>query len=150
MNTILYILITISILFFLLLILKTLVSDKLKKNACVVCGAISLTWIVLLILYKLNLFSNNIIIAILLGQSILGIFYFLDSKVYERFKIFRLPFLLTLIILAYSIIVIPEDIIKDIIFLLVLWLIFILIYYYRNNNKFNTLAKKLIECCRNW
>jgi|SRR3989344_3123941 len=147
-NNLIQILASITILFFALLIVKKFIGEKLKKNFCAICGAVSLTWLALLALYWLGIFQNKIIIALLLGGSIVGIFYLVERKVRERLKIFRLPFLLTLIFLAYLLLEIPKDIIADAIFLAVLWGVFILIYLYQGNRKIRGIAKNLIKCCR--
>ena len=62
----------ISFLFFIFLGIKELVSKNSKKEFCVVCASIFLTWVLLLILNSLNLFQNRILIAILIGESTLG------------------------------------------------------------------------------
>ena len=147
MNNIFYLILGITVLFFLLLIIKGLFK---KKNFCVICVSVSITWIIAFVLYKLNLFDNNLIIGILMGQSIYGIFYTIENKVKDELKLFRLPFLITLIILGYSLIIIPDDLIKSLILLGILWLIFIIIYFYRNNQNVNGFMKKIVECCKRW
>ncbi len=139
----------ISILFFLLLALKQVLPKKSRKNFCVICGSVSITWAVLLVLYWLNYFDDKIILAILLGQSITGIFYFLKSKLSKEKNIFALPFILTLTMIAYVLISSLKNF-NTIIFLVILWLIFSLFYIYKRSKKFNFFIKKLIECCRNW
>ncbi|MBC8500767.1 MAG: hypothetical protein H8D38_03310 [DPANN group archaeon] len=150
MTNIFFILISITVLFFVLLFLKELLSRRLKEKFCVICAAVSLTWITLLILYWMDIFNNQIILALLIGESTVGIFYLVDARVKDKLKMFRLPFLLTLIVIGYSLIVVPEDIVKTVIFLLVLWLIFSIIYLYSNNRKINYFVKKLLECCKRW
>lgn len=147
-SNLIQILAIITILFFILLIIKKFLSNKLKKNFCVLCGAVVLTWIGLLVLYFLGIFQNKIILALLIGESTLGIFYLVEKKVKEKLKIFRLPFLLTLILLAYLLLEIPKDIIIDAIFLIVIWVAFILIYLFQSNGKIKKIGRRLIECCR--
>ena len=146
-NNLIQILVSITLLFFVLLIIKEFIGSKLKKNFCAICGAVVLTWLALLILYWLGIFQNKIILALLIGESALGIFYVVERKVREKLKIFRLPFLLTLIFLAYLLLEIPKDIIIDIIFLIIIWIVFILIYLYRGNRKTKRIIKKLVKCC---
>jgi|Deesub1362A_J573_1020465.scaffolds.fasta_scaffold00340_38 CDP-diglyceride synthetase len=140
----------ITVLFFVLLAVKELFNHKFKERFCVICAAVTFTWIFLLVLYWLRIFENQIIIALLIGQTTIGIFYLAEKELKDVFKLFRLPFLLTLIVIAHSLLAVPDDIIKSILFLSVVWLIFILIYVYKNNGKINYLLKKLIECCKNW
>lgn len=147
-NSLIQIFSSITLLFFVLLIIKEFISAKFKKNFCTICGAVFLTWLGLLVLYFLGIFQNKIILALLIGESILGIFYFVETKVKKRLKVFRLPFLLTLILLAYLLLEIPKDIIIDTVFLIILWFVFILIYLYNGNGKIKKLGEKLIKCCR--
>lgn len=149
MENIFYTLLSIIILFFVILLVKEFFNKKLKDKFCVICTAISLTWIFLLILYWLKLFSNITIIALLMGQTILGIFYVLESKTKDKLKLFRLPFLATLIGLAYFILTQKIDS-KTILLLITLWGIFIIIYSYQNNPKLKVFVKKIIECCKKW
>jgi len=150
MSNIFFILLSITLLFFGFLFIKGLFNEEFKKKFCVICFAVSFTWISLIILYWMDLFKDRIIIALLIGQTILGIFYLAEKKVKEKLTIFRLPFLLTLTFFAYLLLEIPKDIFKNIIFLLIMWGIFIFIYLYKNNKKTNYLIKKLMECCGKW
>ena len=141
-----FIILGIIILFFIFLAIKSIIGkNKIKKNLCVICASISLTWIVLLFLYLFNLFDNILIISLLMGMSVTGIYYFTENKIKKanKLKIFRLPFIITLIVIAYYILTF-EDIINNILIVLALWLLFVLVYFY-NNTKF---IKKLLECCK--
>mgnify|MGYP001588538835 CR=1 FL=1 len=132
-------------LFFILLILKNIFK---WEKFCTLCISVSLIWILLLVLYFLKIFQDKIIIAILMGHTSLGLFYLWEKKVREKFKIFRLPLLLTFIFIIYSILENLE--LNSLLFILGLWLIFYLIYLFRNNKGFNKFTKKLIECCKRW
>lgn len=142
---VLQVLLAITVLFVILFILKSLI----KKEFCVICGAVFITWVSLLILFKLNYFNNQIILAILLGESALGIYYLIDKKL-ELAKVFRLPLILTLITMAYSLISVPDDLIRVLIFLTITWLLFIIIYSYKSNDKVKILIDKLVKCCKEW
>ena len=135
----------IAILFILILILKN--AFNLKK-ICVICLSITLVWATLLILYFLNIFSDKTIIALLMGQTSLGLFYIWERKVKEKFTIFRLPLLLTLIFILYT--VLENFTLSSLSFLFILWAVFVLIYSFRNNQNFKETTNKLIECCKKW
>ena len=117
----------------------------IKENLCVICASISLTWIVLLFLYFFDLFDNILIISLLMGMSVTGIYHFAESKIGKanKLKIFRLPFIITLIVIAYYILTF-ENIVNSILIVMALWLLFVSVYFY-NNTKF---IKKLLECCK--
>jgi len=144
------ILLGITVLFFLILIIKNTLAKRFNKKICVICVSVFLTWLFLLILYYMNFYENTIILSILIGQSTLGIFYLFEKISRKEFTVFRLPFLLTLILIATSLIKIQEDLFYSIIFIMILWATFTLFYVYRKNKKINKFVNKIIECCRNW
>ncbi|MCR4284820.1 MAG: hypothetical protein NUV97_02115 [archaeon] len=145
MESLFLILLGITGLFFIFLIIKSIFK---KREFCVICASVSTTWIFLIILYFLGNFSDKVLIALLIGQSIAGIFYLLESKTSDNLKIFRLPFILTLLALVYF--VLQKFDIGSMVFILVLWGIFIVIYLFREHEGFNTLVNKLIACCKGW
>ncbi len=131
-------LIGIMVLFFMLLFAKNLFKNK--KNFCVICISVSLTWIVLLTLYFLNIFTDKLIIAILMGHTSLGLFYVF----YENLGFFKLPFLLTTISIIYFVF---EGIIVESLYLLGgVWIIFFIFGLSKNKS----FSKKIIECCKKW
>lgn len=149
MEDISIVLLSISIAFFVLLAVKELFNEKLKKKFCVICIAITINWIVLFILYLLGIFENITIIAILMGETTLGVFYLAESKAREELKLFRLPFLLSLIVGAYYLLE-PSGILNGLVVLSIIWLLFGAMYIFKKNEKLNLLAKKIIKCCKEW
>ena len=145
MDTITEVLIGIVALFFILLALKNIFN---LKKICVICVSITLAWIVLLTSYFLNIFTDKTIIAILMGQTSLGIFYLWEKKVREKFKIFRLPLLLTFILLIYSILEIFS--LNSLIFIIGLWLFFLIMYIFRTRKSIGKFFNKILECCKKW
>ena len=136
-----YILLGISGLFFLILLVKSLLKNK---KICAICLSVSLTWIILLPFYFLGIFADKILIAILMGQTSIGLFYFFN----EKLSVFKLPFILTLVSLIYFTL---EKIELNAIYLLaLLWILFGFVYLFKSNKKFKIFANKLVECCRNW
>jgi len=79
----------ITALFFILLFIKSFT----KKKFCVICVSVSLTWITLLILYFLNIFTDKLIIGILiyfiLGGFVISTLY-LIAGLWILFFIFNL------------------------------------------------------------
>ena len=141
MELITWILIGIAALFFLILILKNIFN---LKKVCVICLSVTLTWLALLTLYFLNIFADKIIIAILIGHTSLGIFYILHDKL----KMFKLPYLLTSILIIYYIL--NGFVISSLYFILGLWTLFFLVYLFKSNRNISKLAKKILECCKKW
>ena len=145
-----FILVGITAAFFVFLALKELLRGKPKENFCVICASVSITWIALLILYWLNVFVNPTILALLIGMSITGVFYLADSKAKNELKLFRLPFLLTLVLIGYSLLKMQYDIIKELIFIVLVWIFFMLVYLFKSNEKTKLFVKKVLECCKRW
>ncbi len=136
---ILYALISIFSLFFLLL--------PFRKYFCVLCASSFLTWVWLLIAYHLGFHNDVVLTALLMGMSLLGLFYLWEKK-YAKYGLFKLPMLLTLLLIGYSLFL--ENVLFELLFIVVIWLIFITIFIYRNNPVFKSKIDKIVECCKKW
>ena len=137
-----YIFLAISLIFIASLIIKNLVN----KAFCSLCMAVASAWLVLLFLYKTGRFSDGILLALLIGQSITGIFYLAYRKLPKSLRIFSLPFFLSLTAVLYMLI--TADIqLAVFILLLVLWLAAWIIFTYRNDPAKKAVAKILAKCC---
>lgn len=132
-------------LFFLFLVVKSLK----KWRLCAICLSVSLTWITLFTLSKLSLFHNDTLLALLMGESITGLYYLFDKKTKEEWHIFRLPLLLSIFWLFYSGLTLKVEFLSSML-ILNLWLVFGLIYFYRRNAVLHGWIEKLIACCRDW
>lgn len=148
MSGVFYIFSAIIAVFFFLLIAKELLARKARL--CLICASISITWVTLLMLYKKGYFDNVVILSMLMGQSIVGIFYLMEKKTSEKFHLFKVPFLLTLTLAFYSLIVFPTDFMRVFMLLAAFWSVLTVLFLYRNNRKAGVFIKKLIECCRRW
>lgn len=97
--TIIYTILSITILYFFFAILSDLIKKIIGKKICAICAAVSLTWLGMLLLWLLRFNINPLIIAILMGQSIVGIMYksegYFKRKNLRRFWLVRL-FIITL------------------------------------------------------
>ena len=145
MDLITWIFIGITLLFFVILALKNIFN---LKKACAICLSVTLTWIVLLALYLLNIFADKTITAILMGHTSLGIYYIFERKVRKNALVFRLPLLLTFIFIIYS--VLEGFTINSLVFIILLWVLFFMVYIFRTKNSINKFVNKLIECCKRW
>lgn len=135
--------------FFLFLIAREFVGKR-KEKICAICFAFSLVWIVLLSMLWLEKFDDKVLLALMMGLTILGIFYAWERNVREKLLIFRLPLLLTLVLVGYTLI---EGFIYGynvLIFLGLLWVLFGVIYLYGSQGKAGGLVRKLVECCKKW
>lgn len=136
----------ITALFFILLLIKSMT----KKEFCVICVSFALTWIYLLFTPYRSAFSDKVLLGIFMGQTSIGIYYLLESKLDEKFHLFRLPFLLSLTLLIYAVLSYSSVVLSALKFILLVWAIFIIIFAYRKNPKAKKLVKKIIECCKRW
>ncbi len=148
MGGILAALLAITILFFVFLAARS-ASKKLRKLIfCAVCMAVSLTWITLLALYYLGIFQNQLLIALFMGETVLGVFYLARDRFGKSFELFQLPLLLTLITAAYLLLSIPGDLMQVAALLALLWAVFLLVFLSRKNRRLRLLVRELINCCR--
>lgn len=92
--TVFYALASITILYFLFAFFGKKVTKFVGKKICAVCAAVSLTWLSLLVLWFAGLEIELLLIAILMGQSIVGIMYkseeYFKQKKLRRFWFARL------------------------------------------------------------
>ena len=115
---------------------------------CVICISVTTTWVVGLVLYFTGYLTDPLLLALLMGTSVTGGYYYLDAK-YEVLHFFRLPLFLSLLTTAFSILSLTVEW-KAFLLLSCLWVVFGLIYGYRTSPAFSGLVKRVIECCKNW
>ncbi|MDH3309941.1 MAG: hypothetical protein OEM48_07050 [Gammaproteobacteria bacterium] len=139
-------LLMIVVLFILLLIVKKITEWKF----CVMCTSVSLTWMTLLVLYWLGMFGQPVIIAVLMGQTVVGMYYFLEHKTEGSLHIFRLPLLLTLTLAAFVLLDVTMKLAYSLGLLALLWILLLLMYFYRHNPKTKIVVDRIIACCRDW
>lgn len=140
-----------TVLFFGLLGAKEIFFTITKRKFCVVCATFCLTWIGLFVLYLQGKYNDTALIALLMGQTILGIFYLIENKVKENAKIFRLPFLVTLTFAGHWLLAgTAAAFSKSLLLLALIWAIFLIVYFFKKNTHIRAIAQKIIECCRDW
>ena len=137
------ILLAITALFVLVLTVKNVLSLK----ACVLCTSIVLTWVALFVLYRTGYFYDTALLSLLMGQSVTGIFYFVDKRVAPTLRIFSLPFFLTLTTIFYVAITLTKDILPSLFVLLGLWLVAYVIFAWRNDPGKKQLTDAVMHCC---
>lgn len=147
-NSLFIILAAITALFVLLLIVKSIS----KWKFCVLCTSVGITWLALLILYWNGRFNNAAIMALLIGNSVVGIYYLAEKKLPEKLHIFRLPFFMTLLLAGYELVTgtAISRLLPSLLLLAFLWLITGILFVYRDSPSFKKAVTSLIECCKNW
>lgn len=139
-------LIVLTILFILFIALRSI----FKMQICALCAAVSTTWILLLALLYMGKEIDQTLIGILMGGSAVGLMYYLENKLPDKYHLFKFPFLITLILLIYLLLSQDTSNSRFYIDLTSLWAVFIALYFLRHRKAFNGAVKKLIECCKNW
>jgi len=139
------VLIGITVLFALLIAFRSVFSLKV----CALCGAVSVTWLTLLILFYLDYVIDPVLVALLIGGSVVGSMYLLEQKLPEKYQLFKLPYFLMFVSLAYF--VVTKSMSVSVMVLLgVVWLIALLIHVGGRVEKLKIVGRKIIECCKNW
>lgn len=136
----------ISGLFLLFLVLKQFLGSRLKEKFCVICAAVVITWSSLLVLSYFRLWNDTLILALLMGETILAVYYILERK--ENLKLFRLPLLLSLIWVGYSLLARKMQL-ESTVLILSLWLLFVIIFTFQKNKMLSGWAEKILACCKN-
>ena len=77
---ILWTLIGIFVLFMLFAFLKIPFYKKFGLKVCSICAAVSLTWIIFLILKLFGMEISSLMLGILMGESIMGVMYLFENK----------------------------------------------------------------------
>lgn len=121
-----------------------------KWKFCALCASVSLTWLTLLAAYKLEKFNNPVILALLMGQSVVGVFYLVEKKVEEKYRLFRMPFVLTLTAVFYLALDATRPAFTALLVPAGLWLVMLVIYISREQPRLKTAVEKIINCCKNW
>lgn len=135
----------ITVLFFSLLALR---SWK-DLSFCAVCVSFTAVWVGLYSAYWLNVFDSLLLVVLMAGMTLHGIYGVWESKISDRFRVFRLPFLLTGLTVFYMMFAIDFRL-EKIAFLLALWLFFSVLYLYRESEAFGAYIDEMVGCCKDW
>lgn len=137
-----YVFLAISLLFLIAIVFRQIT----KISICVICVSIATTWIALFILYKTGSFHDIVLLSLLMGQSISGLFYLLQKNVPASLRIFTLPFFLTFTAIFYFLIT-TQFVLLAFVLLSVLWVLAWLVFVYRNDPGKKSVAKAMMDCC---
>lgn len=137
------ILLAITFIFMLTLCMKKILSIK----TCALCSGIVLTWAGLFFLYKTGIFHDVVLLSLLMGQSVTGIYYAVDKRVMPALRIFTLPFFLTLTVVFYVSLAGVKSILPTLLVLLSLWVAALIIFTYRNDPGKKTITDAVMNCC---
>lgn len=136
-------LLAIIVFFVMLLFAKKMLGIKF----CVLCGSVSLTWVGILVLAKLNNFQDIPLLALLMGESVTGIYYYTRRHVAKEMRIFALPFFLSLTTLGYYLVNPFTQLLIVLVVLFGLWIAAWVVFIYRNDPGKRPLAENVMDCC---
>ncbi len=125
------------------LIAKKLLSLKI----CLICGSVVVTWMTLFVLYRAGYFHDPVLLSLLMGQSVTGLFYFTEKRVPQVLRVFTLPFFLTLTVIFYYMITPTKDIFPALFVLLGLWVVAYTLFAWRNDSGKKQLTDAVMHCC---
>lgn len=123
---------------------------------CAICAAVSGTWIVLLVAYHGGYYRNEIAIALLVGQSIVGGLYLAGDRTPDRYDVFTLPALLSATLVGYllfvpsAVVTVPLEVGASAGAIGLLWVITGTLYGYREHDRVRRVFDAAVECCRDW
>ncbi len=123
------------------------VKKVLSLKVCVLCASIALTWIGLLFLYQIGYFHNVVLLSLLMGQSVTGLYYAIRKRVPAVLRIFTLPFFLTLTAIFYIAIVGADSTLSVFLMLLGLWIFTYVLFAYRNDPGKKLISDAVMNCC---
>lgn len=134
--------IAITLIFFLAILTHT----AFRIRLCAICVSVAVSWLGLLILYKLDKFQDPVLLALLMGQTIAGLFYTLKDRVPKELRIFTLPFFLTFTTVFYALIT-NRLILPALALTALLWTAGWLLFASHNDPGRKDLANAAMECC---
>lgn len=130
-----------------LVFIAALTARKITQKAfCAICAGVALTWIGLLALYRTGRYHDAVLLGLLMGQSIVGIFYWAERRSPAVLKVFALPFLLTLTAASYWLIT-GNFVLPAVGLVALLWLAAWLVFTYRNDPAKKPIADAAMDCC---
>lgn len=136
-------------LFFILLALKQFLPSTYGEKMCALCLAVSTTWAGLLTAHWTNMFHDTALLGLLMGSTVLGVFYTVDDRIDGPLELFRLPLYLTLLVTAYALMTASFHT-GTVSVIALLWTGFGLLYLYRENERVNEHVERIIACCKGW
>ena len=122
------------------------------KDLCAICAAVSLTWMTLILAELLaDISTDPIVLAVLMGGSVVGSMYYLGARLPREYQIFKLPFILTLFWAVHRFLSDFSGVeFREIALLAAVWVVYALVFLLYRKPGWKEAGNRLIECCKNW
>lgn len=146
MSTLPLLIISMTMLFIVILIVQSITRLKF----CAVCVVVSTTWLVLLVFQLFGYDIDARLIAVLMGESVVGLYFLLEKRAPESWHMFRWPYIMTGTALVYVIVGMRQEIWRALGVLIILWIVFGAIAIFRQYPTLKKIAERIIACCRDW
>ncbi len=120
-------------------------------SLCAICFAVSITWIVGLVLFlipEMDGYVDPLALGILMGGSAIGGLYYLGPRTKEELHVFKLPYAITAFFVAHSVITKDLDV-RLLAIITGIWIVFLILYGTRNTSA-KSWFNKIVACCRDW
>ena len=121
-------------------------NQKSKRRICAICAGVVLTWLTLFVLYKTGSYRDTVLLSLLMGQSITGLYYLGLRRLPKSLRIFTLPFFLSLTAVFYLLIT-EKFVLGAFGLLTVLWITAWLIFINRKDPGKKPLTQAVTNCC---
>jgi hypothetical protein len=126
------------------------VGKKLIPRLCAICAAVSGTWVLLVVSNIVGYPIDKTVLALLLGESVVGGYYLMQQYAPRSWDLFRLPLLLTMTWLAYGIVTPSSTFAQGGLVVTGTWVAFAALHAWRSNKHLSWWVAQIIACCRNW
>lgn len=127
-----------------------LTQSRTQFKFCAVCVTVSSTWLALLGMRLLGIAINPMLIGVLMGESIIGLYYLLERHTPPAWQIFRWPYIITMTTIVYLIIGVRSGLWAAVALLIAIWVIWGSIFVFREFPSIKKITQRLIACCRDW
>lgn len=121
-----------------------------KIKICAVCAAISTTWVILLSMRLLGFTIDPLVVGVLMGESVVGLYSLLEKKAPKSWELFRWPYIVTMTVGVYMVVGVRQHVVLAVLFLTLIWSIYAVIYTFQRYPSVKKVMERLIACCRNW
>jgi len=121
-----------------------------RLKFCAVCVTVGLAWLSLLAIRLFGYAVDPVLIGILMGESVVGLYYLIEKRAPAAWQIFRWPYIITMTVVVYLIAGARSGAWPAVWLLALIWIIWGAVFALRKYPSIKKIAERLIACCRDW